>query len=508
MARRLTVARSAPARRFTAAAVSLLVVVAGGGALWAGLHLLGDTAASRPSARATTSHAPPRSTPASSPPAPSALWQLSISPAGAALTPVPGLPSAGPPPTAAGVRAQLAPLLADPRLRGQQVAMVVADPTGAGSAGAGARVLFDQGGTSDAAPASTAKLAVAVAALHVLGPQHRLTTRVVLDGDGDVVLVGGGDPTLAGPQAVGKYSPGYPWPARLTDLASAAAAALRARGRTAVTLRYDAHIFTGPVQAPGWKPVYYTEGDVAPVVGLEVDEGANDVTKPGRTLDPAAAAAAEFAAALRADGIDIDGAVRSTRADPAATQLAAVASPTVAQLVERMLGRSDNDLAEALARHVALARGGVASFEGAVTAVRATVAELGIDPAGLAMVDASGLSLLDWVHPAALVQLVDRVLDDPGSAFTAIRQGLPVAGFSGTLTDRFTEAPAQAADGAVRAKTGTLGDVVSLAGYLIDSSGRVLSFAVVVSGVPTGAILRTEAAVDRLTTGLVSCGCQ
>jgi D-alanyl-D-alanine carboxypeptidase/D-alanyl-D-alanine-endopeptidase (penicillin-binding protein 4) len=86
-------------------------------------------------------------------------------------------------------------------------------------------------------------------------------------------------------------------------------------------------------------------------------------------------------------------------------------------------------------------------------------------------------------------------------------QALPVAGFSGTLADRYTAAPAAAAAGVVHAKTGTLDGVVSLAGYLDDAGGRVLSFALVANGVAVNATTKTESALDKVVAGLAGCGC-
>jgi D-alanyl-D-alanine carboxypeptidase/D-alanyl-D-alanine-endopeptidase (penicillin-binding protein 4) len=84
----------------------------------------------------------------------------------------------------------------------------------------------------------------------------------------------------------------------------------------------------------------------------------------------------------------------------------------------------------------------------------------------------------------------------------AILTGLPVAGFSGTLSGRFGGL-ASAGAGLIRAKTGTLDGVVALAGYLQDNSGATLVFATIVTGVAKTASTRAEAAVDRLTASLV-----
>jgi D-alanyl-D-alanine carboxypeptidase/D-alanyl-D-alanine-endopeptidase (penicillin-binding protein 4) len=408
-------------------------------------------------------------------------------------------------PTTAGLTATLAPLLADAAFAGDEVAAVVADA-------ASGRVLFDHDGAEVAPPASTAKLAVAVAALQVLGPDAHLTTRVVQSGPRQIVLVGGGDPTLSGPAAVGPVSPGYPTPASLTALAGQTAAQLLARGTNTVTLGYDASLFAGARLAPGWKPIYQTEGDVAPVSALEVDEGHPNPARTATAADPAAAAAGDFAALLASDGVTVTGVPAAAHAAPnqggnPRPTLASVASPPMSELVQRMLGRSDNDLAEALSRQIAIATGHPATFTGGVAAVKQAIAKLGVDPAGLAMVDASGLSPLDRVEPATLLALLRLAIVPGHQRLASILTGLPVAGFYGTLSGRFVGGAGPGA-GLIRAKTGTLDGVVALAGYLQDSSGATLVFATIVTGVAKTATLTTEAAVDRLTASLPACGCR
>ena len=309
------------------------------------------------------------------------------------------------------------------------------------------------------------------------------------------------------PPRSGRCSPGYPTPASLTALAQQTAAQLHARGITAVTLGYDASLFVGATLAPGWKPIYQTEGDVAPVSALEVDEGHPDPARTATAADPAAAAAAEFAALLTSDGVTVTGLPTAIHASAGKAPLASVASPPMSELVQRMLGRSDNDLAEALSRQIAIATGHPASFAGGVAAVKAAIASLGVGSSGLATVDASGLSVLDRVEPDTLLALL-RVAIVPGhERLASILPGLPVAGFYGTLSGRFVGG-AGAGAGLIRAKTGTLEGVVTLAGYLQDNSGATLVFATVVTGVAKTATLSTEAAVDRLTASLPGCGCR
>ncbi len=166
-------------------------------------------------------------------------------------------------PARAGLAAALSPLLSSPAL-GPSVGAVVTDPVSG-------HVLFSSGGTSPLIPASTNKLATSVAALTRLGPRARFTTRVVRGASaGDIVLVGGGDPTLA----VGRPpAADYPQPATLAALAASTASALRAAHAGTVRVGYDTSLFTGPGLAPGWSPSYVSTGAVTPVSALEVDQG-------------------------------------------------------------------------------------------------------------------------------------------------------------------------------------------------------------------------------------------
>jgi D-alanyl-D-alanine carboxypeptidase/D-alanyl-D-alanine-endopeptidase (penicillin-binding protein 4) len=188
-------------------------------------------------------------------------------------------------------------------------------------------------------------------------------------------------------------------------------------------------------------------------------------------------------------------------------ELARVTSPRLADLVEHMLTVSDNDLAEALARQVALADGKPATFDGGVAAVRDELGRLGVDLTGLNVLDGSGLSREDRVTPAFLVRVLSTAAADSHPDLRAALTGLPVAGFTGTLAEdgRYTTPPSVAGAGLVRAKTGSLTGVVTLAGLVRDNSGQLLVFALMADEAPDAATAR--AAVDRLATTLAGCGC-
>ena len=412
-------------------------------------------------------------------------------------------------PTARGLRAALAGPLSAAAL-GPRVSAMVADP-------ATGRVLLSQDGTGMLTPASTTKLVTAAAALAVLGANAAFTTRVVRGATPDgIVLVGGGDPTLA----VNTFpAQDYPQPATLASLAAATARALKAEGRTAVTVGYDASLYSGPGLAPGWPQNYVSTGNVTPIAALEVDQGRltasgapEDVDDPynfrPRSADPAGMAASSFTALLAGDGIHVTGSPAARGAPAHAASLASVSSPPLAAIVEQMLEESNNVIAEDLARQVALAAGRPASFGGAAAAVTAELRRLGVGT-GLHLVDGSGLSPQDAIAPATLVRVLELATAD--TRVRPLLAGLPVAGFSGTLSagQSVFSGIGGAALGSVRAKTGNLGTVTALAGLVTDRTGTPLAFAFMADRIPAAGMLRAAAnAIDEAAAALANCGCR
>jgi D-alanyl-D-alanine carboxypeptidase/D-alanyl-D-alanine-endopeptidase (penicillin-binding protein 4) len=380
------------------------------------------------------------------------------------------------------------------------------------------QVLMARLGTSAFAPASTAKLAVSTAALDVLGPGARFTTKVVAGPTASsIVLVGGGDPTLA---AGRPPASDYPQPASLAALATQTARALRAKGIHAVRLSYDTSLYAGPGMAPGWPNAYVTTGNVTPIQSLEVDQGRltpggapQDLDDPGnfrpRTFTPAADAAHAFASLLAAQGINVRGGAGQATAPRHAAQVAAVYSPPLAEIVYQMLTESNNVIAENLARQVAVATGRPASFSGAAAAEIAVLRRLGVRGT-VKLDDASGLSPLDRISPDALAQLV-RMDAGPGQPnLRPVITGLPVAGFSGTLAPGGSVFPdvGQSGLGLVRAKTGNLETVVSLAGIAQAKDGQLFAFAFMADRLPKAGLGTGASDLTRLATSLAACGCR
>jgi serine-type D-Ala-D-Ala carboxypeptidase/endopeptidase (penicillin-binding protein 4) len=446
-------------------------------------------------------------------PARLALWQIprvAGHPLAAArpVLAVAGKPQGGPV-TPGGLSARLSGTLGLPAL-GAHVGAIVANlSTG--------QVLFARDGSSPFAPASTAKLATAVAALAVLGPGARLSTRVVAGASSSsIILVGGGDPTLA---AGRPPATDYPQPATLASLAAKTARALHARHRSSVRLGYDTSRYTGPLLPPSWPASYVTTGNVSPITSLEVDQGRLTVTgapqdadDPGnlrpRSLTPAAGAAAAFGSLLARNGIRVLGPARPAAAPPGSVTIARVASPPLAEIVQWMLIESNNVIAENLARQVAIATRMPASFSGAAAAVAAADRRLGVR--GIHLVDGSGLSPDDRITPRALVQLIALAAREDDPRLRPVITGLPIAGFAGTLAPGGSVfgAAGPPALGLVRAKTGNLNSVAALAGVAYASNGQLLGFAFMADQVPKNGLIPAGGAIDELATELASCGCR
>ena len=422
--------------------------------------------------------------------------------------------------TSPGVAASLDGLMKSGDLGSRVGALVTDLSTG--------QVLYSLNPTAGLAPASTTKIATAVAALATLGPGARFTTKVAMSpaqsGTGagglvSIVLVGGGDPTLA----AGRYpAADYPQPATLRSLAAATARALHAKGISSVLLRYDGRLFGGPQVAKGWAPLgapgnYVSSGNFAPITGLEVDQGRltargrpEDSDDPSnflpRSLTPSKDAAHAFAVFLRKDGITVRGKPGPGRAPRTARVLAEVRSPALAEIVQQMLTESNNVIAETLARQVAIATGRPGTFTGAAGAVMAVAARLKVT--GVRLYDGSGLSPMDRISPRALVSLVTLAARSGPPSLRAVITGMPVAGFSGTLGPGSFFGPfGLTALGTVRAKTGNLTHVATMAGIAYTASGQILGFAFMGNDISQRLGARPEAMLAKLATALAGCGC-
>ncbi len=424
----------------------------------------------------------------------------------AAVAPPPGLtlpelpvaqrvavPAAGSDIDPTEVTAALTGLLADKDL-GKHVVAMVADLSGGGpvfTSGAGA-----------VTPASITKLLTTTAALAAYGPGATFSTRVVAgERARDIVLVGGGDPFLASRSQSART---YPPRADVVTLARQVAAGLTTKK---VRLAYDSSLFSGPAENPAWEASYVPEGIVSPISALWVDEG-RDPSGYGRVSDPARTAADVFADALRAQGVKVVGTPRPGTAAEEAAVLGTVTSAPLSAIVQRVLDVSDNEASEVLAHHVGLFVSGVGSFEAGAAGVLQTLAGLGIDVAGDQVFDGSGLSRRNLVSASTFTTLLQVASSPDQPGLRSVIEGLPIAGFTGSLTYRFDKG-APEGRGRVRAKTGTLAEagVHSLAGVVTDLDGNAMVFVVAADKVKPDKSLAARVALDEVAAELAACHC-
>ncbi|BCW69212.1 D-alanyl-D-alanine carboxypeptidase/D-alanyl-D-alanine-endopeptidase [Arthrobacter sp. NicSoilB8] len=378
------------------------------------------------------------------------------------------------------------------------------------------QVLFDRAADEARVPASNMKLLTAGAALRVLGPDGRFSTRVVAGPTpGSVVLTGGGDVLLA----AGESDPGAVLGrAGLATLAQATVRALQNDGGATGTLSVllDDSLFSGPALSQAWSPEDVAAGEMAPLYPLALNSARFDPAKTTgpRPQDAAMTAAEAFAAKLTEAaapaGLSVAPGVARVRpgASPEGARpkvLAEVQSATVGEQVDLMLQTSDNYLAEVMGRMTALGAGRPGSGDDAVAAVLQQVQDMGVPTEGLRAADVSGLALANRVSARQLTDAVRAMTSGADTRLRAALAGFPVAGLTGTLGDRYTEAASAAGAGLVRAKTGTLNTVIALSGYVVDADGRLLVFSFVGNGLTPGAA--NKAALDRSAAVLAGCGC-
>jgi D-alanyl-D-alanine carboxypeptidase/D-alanyl-D-alanine-endopeptidase (penicillin-binding protein 4) len=388
-------------------------------------------------------------------------------------------------------------------------------------------------------PASAAKMVSAATAGDAVGWDFRFETTLrgagpIVDGtlEGDLLIVGSGDPSIGGragedfgpwiealkalgirrvagrvigdddsveeprPQLAWTWDDlGYPtgavfgalnllenrmtvtvapWSATggPTTVAVEPHASSRALANRTVTGPAGSPAFVWPEQRPG-EPFLTIAGSVpaggAPV-RLDVSSG-----------NPTFWFASVFRNRLEREGIvvtggawDIDDVMpRPDRA--AATLLHTHRSRPLSEIVQPLLKNSINLYGEAALRLNA-APGVFPTNDAALDGLRMRLQAWGIPPDAQQLVDGSGLSRRDVITPDALLAVLRRMhAAGPGSPFYT---GLPIAGVDGSLAGRMTGTPAQ---GNVRAKTGTMSNIRSLAGYVTTRDNEPLAFVIMVN---------------------------
>ncbi|MCC2594421.1 D-alanyl-D-alanine carboxypeptidase/D-alanyl-D-alanine-endopeptidase [Tessaracoccus sp. OS52] len=342
-------------------------------------------------------------------------------------------------------------------------------------------------------PASNTKLLTVSAVMAAFDDEDTFATTVVAPGPGRIVLVGGGDPMLT---SVPVEAGTYPQPASLLDLAAQTAEVLIASGQTAVALAYDDSLFNEEWNQT-WPNNYADQ--VTRISALWADEG----RQPNRvrSTTPALLAATTFAAQLTAAGVTVTGAPVEGVGE--GEEIARVESLPVHVLAEQAMLRSNNSFTEVLGRQLALRTGHPPTFDGAVAAIREELSGLGLWAEGAVLHDASGLSRSNLVPASMLAATMRHVAVEP--RLSVVLDGLPVAGVTGTLAERFTDPVSSQARGVAKAKTGTLTRVATLAGTTVTADGREVAYAFLTNGSSDGWAARMW--TDQSVGVLSGCGC-
>lgn len=358
-------------------------------------------------------------------------------------------------------------------------------------------------------PASITKVLSAAAVMSVLPPEQTFTTTVVTGArPTDIVLVAGGDQLLAPGRGDLTTVAGR---AGLGDLAEQTAAALEEGGVTEpVRLFVDTSYAAGRDVSPGWTDFWVTNGYTGRISMLAL-ESARAV--PGRPApaDPTMQAAEAFAQAL-----DDQGVARSTTKIGVATEsaqdsspLASVESAPVRDVLALALATSDNAMVEQLSRQGSVAAGGGARQKDVNAWVVDTLRDFyNLDVEGATLADTSGLSDGTKLPMRLVADVLAAGASGAYPSLQSVLDGLPVAGYNGTMYDRFLGDSARSGLGVVRAKTGSLPSVTSLAGTVTTADGRLLVFSLTTNDVEGGpGPVEARAAIDAMVADLADCGC-
>lgn len=376
----------------------------------------------------------------------------------------------------------------NPHLNGHLSALVVEANTGGKVWG------FDA--ENPRMPASTRKTMTAFTVLKSLPADRQLTTRVFTDpaDPASLYVQGDGDPSLDR--------------GRIDELTRASLAAAKQNNLQVVRFYTDASALPAPVApkpdtppalvatdlANGWEPAYLA-GQVQLPRGLTMFDY--------RGYEAERGTGEQFAKAFAAAGARVQYA-GSRPVPQGVREIAQSRSEPIRRMVATMLSRSNNDYAEFLFRHAAIARGFRGDWQGALDNERDLLAQQGWSLEGLQAWDASGLSRANRIPPPVMAQVIRQLWLDPSLHEVAFAEkAMPLGGVSGTLRHWFRNPLNGCAASKVQAKTGNLRDVLSLAGVAQGSDNQARVFVFLDNGDANRTGVST--ALETLATSAVGC---
>jgi D-alanyl-D-alanine carboxypeptidase/D-alanyl-D-alanine-endopeptidase (penicillin-binding protein 4) len=464
----------------------------------------------------------------------------------------------------AALAEQLDGILDHPRLNGVTVGVVVRSATTG-------EVLYDRGGHQRVLVGSNQKLLTSTAALAALGPDFRFHTSVLAEAaprngiiEGDLYLRGTGDPTLlpsrydelatavaargitqvrgalvaddtwfdavrlgtdwswqdetfsyAAPISALSVSPDADFNAGSVQVRIAPGAAVGAPALVDLlpatrAVHVENRALTGPAGSPRRLSAMREHGADRIVVDGSVALDANPAQPLRSVGDPTAYAADIFLDALARHGITVRTPTRTGATPAHASELAALESMPLRDLLVPFLKLSNNQIAEILVKTLGRQDIGTGSWDAGLRVVLRYVAAEGVDPERVQLADGSGLSTSNLVAPDDLTAVLVGVQAEPW--FEGWYAALPIAGepgrmLGGTLAGRMLNTPAA---GNVHAKTGSLTTASALSGYVSTATGERLAFSVVENGFIGAPPKEVEDAVAEALASwprcLASCG--
>ncbi len=338
-------------------------------------------------------------------------------------------------------------LLADTLLNDSEVGLAVYDLTAD-------TLLFDHQAEKLYRPASIQKIMTAVTALEFLGIEHSLNTTLYYTGritpdsllEGDLYVIGGFDP-MFGKADMDNF-----------------AAAVRAAGIRNI----DGGIIGNRTlkDTLKWGSGWCWDDGMPLLTPLLCERTDSFIPM--------------FRQALVAQGIMLADTLGSyvEEAPDSVLTLVAESRRRLPEVMDRMMKKSDNLHAEALFYHLA-AMGSekqhYASADDGAKMIHKMIRRVGHQPGRFLMADGSGVSLYNYLSPAMLVDVLIYAYKHK-HIYRPLYESLPVAGIDGTLKNRMKKTPAYRK---VRAKTGTVTGVCSLAGYARNEAGHLLAFVII-----------------------------
>lgn len=347
------------------------------------------------------------------------------------------------------VQTRLDSLTKDPLLERTQLGLMVYDLS-ADSA------LYGYGARQTLRPASTMKLLTAVTALDLLGSGYAYRTYLYYRGtiaqgvlSGELWLVGGMDPLFDE-----------------TDMHIFAETLHRVGVDTIRgTIMQDLTFKEEQLLGEGW-----CWDDDNPVLSPLVFQ------RKDIFMD-------KFLAKLREEGIEYSCFGASEKVCPTSAFTVCTRFHTMDQILHKMMKESDNLYAESMYYQIAASTGNKwASAKSARNVERQLIRKIGLDPARYKLADGSGLSLYNYLSAELVVKLL-RYAYLNGNIMDHLKHSLPIGGVDGTLKKRMKNSFVH---GNVKAKTGTLTGIISLAGYCTAANGHELCFAIINNGIMHG----------------------